>query len=191
MPGTAASPPRLVGDLAIWLVILMELATFGLLFVGFAWARRGHPEVFAQGQAQLNLGVGTINTLLLVGGSWCVARALHALRHPQPAAGRVWLLAALGTAAAFLVLKSMEFKERFAQGIDLDSSMFWTLYLLLTGFHFLHVLVAAVLLALVLWHTRTARAGPFNLHAAETAGVFWHMVDLLWLVLFPLVYVLR
>jgi len=191
VPGAAPPPPRLVGDLAIWLVILMELATFGLMFVGFAWARRSHPEVFAQGQAQLHLTAGTINTLLLVGGSWCVARALQALRHQHMAAGRVWLVAALATALAFLVLKSLEFRERFAQGIDLDTNVFWTLFLLLTGFHFLHVLVAAVLLALVLWHAGAARPGAFNLHGAETAGVFWHMVDLLWLVLFPLVYVMR
>jgi nitric oxide reductase NorE protein len=183
------SAPRLHGDLAIWLLIGAELLTFGILFVSFAVARWREPAVFAAGQATLTLRSGAVNTLLLLGGSAAVVQAVHSLRQARPAASRRALLVALGCALAFLGLKGHELAGKLGAGVDLDSSTFWMFYLLLTGFHFLHVAVAAIVLALLWWLLR--RAPAQRLHALETGGIFWHMVDLLWIVLFPLVYVLR
>jgi len=186
---TDTAPPRLHGDLAIWLLIAAELLTFGILFVSFAVARWREPAVFAAGQATLTLGSGAINTLLLLGGSAAVVVAVQALRTYRPSASRRALLLAVGCALAFLALKGHELAGKYAAGVDLDSSSFWMFYILLTGFHFLHVAVAAIVLALLWWLLRRAPAG--RLHALETGGIFWHMVDLLWIVLFPLVYVAR
>jgi nitric oxide reductase NorE protein len=183
--------PYLVGDGVVWLLVLAELLTFGLLFVSFAVSRRLEPELFAQGQGALNLSTGAINTLLLVGASWCAARAVQAIRGNRSLAGTRWLLGALAGALGFLVVKSREFAGKIAEGFDWADNSFNILYTLLTGFHFLHVLVGALVFAVMGWKARQGAYGPDRLSGPESGAVFWHMVDLLWMVLFPLVYVLR
>lgn len=186
-----AIAPRLAGDGIVWLLVLAELLTFGLLFASFAVARRLQPEVFAQGQAALNLSTGALNTLLLVAASWAAVRAVRAFEADRCDAGGHWLLGALAGAIGFLVVKSHEFAGKVAAGFDWATNAFTLLYTLLTGFHYLHVLVGAIVFA-ILW--RQARSGAYgrNHHIGPASGaVFWHMVDLLWMVLFPLVYVIR
>lgn len=193
-PADAPVTPRLAGDLAIWFVIAAELLTFGLLFVAYAVMRARHTQAFDEAQRLLDRDTGAINTVLLIAGSWCVARAVHAMQALGPAAGRAtvarWLVAAIACGSGFLALKWHEYALKWAAGIDLSSSDFFMFYYLLTGFHFLHVVAALAillgLLALTLW-----RREPASLHALETGAAFWHMVDLLWIVLFPLVYVMR
>ena len=186
-----APEPRLAGDGVVWLLVLAELLTFGLLFASFAVARRLQPGMFAQGQAELSLSTGVLNTLLLVAGSWAAVRAVRSFEADRRVAGARWLLAALAGAVGFLVVKSHEFLGKVQAGFDWATNTFTLLYTLLTGFHYLHVLVGAIVFA-VLWHK--ARQGAYSQsdHMGPTAGaVFWHMVDLLWMVLFPLVYVIR
>lgn len=186
-----APPRQLVGDLAIWLVIAAELLTFALLFLSFAVMRWRHAALFSQGQQTLDLNAGAINTALLVCGSGCVARAVQAVRGPAPRRAAGWLLAALGCGAGFLALKSSEYVHQIAAGHDLSTDDFFMFYWLLTGFHYLHVVAAMVFLAALLpWALKRGPA-PGRPHAVETAAAFWHMVDLLWIVLFPLVYVMR
>ena len=183
--------PRLAGDGVVWLLVLAELLTFGLLFASFAVARWKEPAVFAQGQAALSLHTGALNTLLLVAASWAAVRAVKAFESDRGDIGAHWLLAALAGALGFLAVKSHEFAGKIAAGFDWATNSFTLLYTLLTGFHFLHVVVGAIVFT-VLW--RRARAGTYGRanHMAPASGaVFWHMVDLLWMVLFPLVYVIR
>jgi len=141
----ADSAPRLHGDLAVWLVILIELATFALLFASFAFARVWEPQVFAQSQATLDLRFGAVNTMLLVSGSAGVARAVQALRAgAAPARAGRWWLFALACGVAFLALKGVEYADKFVAGVGLTTNTFYMFYILLTGFHFLHVLVGVV-----------------------------------------------
>ncbi|MFZ2826213.1 cytochrome c oxidase subunit 3 [Hydrogenophaga sp.] len=186
-----AVAPRLAGDGIVWLLVLAELLTFGLLFVSFAFARWREPEVFAQGQAVLSLHTGALNTLLLVAASWAAVRAVRAFEADRGDIGAHWLLVALAGAVGFLIVKSHEFVGKVQAGFDWATDAFTLLYTLLTGFHFLHVVVGAIVFAL-LW--RKARVGVYGRdhHMGPASGaVFWHMVDLLWMVLFPLVYVVR
>ena len=183
--------PRLAGDGVVWLLVLVELLTFGLLFVAFAFARWREPDVFAQGQGALSLSTGALNTLLLVGASWCAARAVYAFRQDRSASGVRWLFGAFFGAVGFLVVKSNEFAGKIAAGFDWATNSFTILYTLLTGFHFLHVLVGALVFAVLSWKARQGAYGPAKLNGPESGAVFWHMVDLLWMVLFPLVYVIR
>jgi nitric oxide reductase NorE protein len=191
LPLPAEDAPRLRGDLAVWLVILIELSTFALMFASFAFARIWEPQVFEQSQATLDLRFGAINTMLLVTGSAGVARAVQALRAgAERVAGRWWLVA-LACGLGFLALKLVEYAAKFEAGVGLGTNTFYMFYILLTGFHFLHVL-AAVVFIVVLWvQTRRGAYGPQRTHVPETGAAFWHMVDLLWIVLFPLVYVMR
>ncbi len=194
----ADTAPRLAGDLAIWFVILLELLTFGIMFVAYAFARLRELALFNATQATLELWSGTVNTVLLISGSWCVARAVQTLRDAAADASRHaarWTTAAVACGVGFLLLKFSELAGKFAAGMDLDGNRFWMFYVLLTGFHFLHVLVATLALIVVgVWMRRGAYGpgrGADRLHTPETVAAFWHMVDLLWIVLFPLLYVMR
>lgn len=187
----ADEQPRLVGDLAIWLLILIEMATFAILFLAYAFTRAGQVELFNANQATLDLHLGLVNTLCLVGGSWCVARAVHAVRLDDVRSGTRWLAGSLACGAGFLSLKGIEYADKLAAGIDMSTNDFWMFYFMLTGFHFLHVVVGMVLLVILLFFTARGAYGRHDTHALETGAAFWHMVDLLWIVLFPLVYVMR
>lgn len=179
------------GDLAVWLIILAELLAFALLFVAFAVTRARHPVLFAQSQHSLDASMGLVNTLLLISGSACVVQAVSAVAAGTRWVALGWLAGAQGCGAAFLVFKLGEFADKAAAGIDLETNLFYTFYYLLTGFHFLHVMAAMVFLGglMVLLY----RPGPTadHTHTVETGAAFWHMVDLLWIVLFPLVYLVR
>lgn len=187
----AGSMLRLRGDIAIWVVIAAELATFALLFLSYAFARVRQRAVFDASQATLDLHSGALNTALLITGSWCVARAVHALRADATRAGVRWLAAAIACGAGFIALKTVELAGKFAAGYDLSTNTFYMFYFLLTAFHYLHVVAALLFLVLVLVRARQRAYSSRDCHVPETAAAFWHMVDLLWLVLFPLVYVMR
>lgn len=189
--GSTPPPPRLRGDLGVWLVILLELLTFAILFVAFAFARTRELELFNASQATLNLQAGALNTVLLITGSWCVASAVRAVARNAHAVGARWLLASLACGAGFVAVKLAEFAQKLAAGLDIASNTFYMFYFFLTGFHFLHVAVGMMAIAYLWFKTRRGAYGRHNLHALETGAAFWHMVDLLWIVLFPLVYVMR
>ncbi len=182
---------KLPGDLAVWLIILAELLAFALLFGVFAISRLREPGLFAESQRTLDASAGLVNTLLLIGGSWCVARAVQAVNAQRRRDALGWLATAELCGAAFVVLKWGEYAAKSAAGIDLETNVFFMFYFLLTGFHFLHVLAAMVFLGflmVLIW--RSPSPLPHS-HAVETGAAFWHMVDLLWIVLFPLVYLVR
>lgn len=195
MPVPAELPvreePRLVGDLAVWLIIMAELLAFGIFFLSYAFARTRDVALFNASQSTLDLSLGGINTALLITGSWCVVRAIRAVRADASGAGVRWLVLALLCGAAFVLIKLTEYQAKWDAGLDLSSNTFYMFYFLLTGFHFFHVLAAMVFLGILTVKTAQGHYGSHNCHALETGGAFWHMVDLLWIVLFPLVYVMR
>lgn len=191
LPKCNAAAPRLSGDLGVWLVILLELLTFAILFISFAFARLRELDLFNASQRTLNLQAGTLNTVLLITASWCVACAVRAVRGDASKQGARWLLGALVCGGGFVALKLAEYADKLASGIDLSSNTFYMFYFMLTGFHFLHVVVGILALTYLWFKTRRGDYGRHDCHALETGGAFWHMVDLLWIVLFPLVYVMR
>ncbi len=189
-PGVA-TVPRLEGDLAVWLIILAELLAFAIFFLSYAFARTTNVALFNASQQTLDLTFGGINTALLITGSWCVVRAIQAVKRDASGAGGRWLMLALLCGSGFVVIKLLEYSAKFDAGLDLSTNTFYMFYFLLTGFHFFHVLAAMVFLAILLVKTVQGRYGSRDYHAMETGGAFWHMVDLLWIVLFPLIYVMR
>ena len=191
-PAHPPAAPRLPGDLFIWYVIALELATFSVMFVAFAFTRARHVELFNAAQQRLDLSTGALNTALLLTASWCVARAVHALRDGgvrRAALG--WLGAGWVLGAGFVAVKLGEYADKAAQGIGLSTNLFFDFYFILTGFHLAHVLVGLIALGIVAVGIARQRGAAPDAHALETAAAFWHLVDLLWLVLFPLVYVMR
>jgi nitric oxide reductase NorE protein len=190
-PNPDHAEPRLAGDLAMWLIILAELLTFGILFLCYAFARSQNVALFNASQLTLDLNSGAINTVLLITGSWCVVRAVKAVRRNASAPGVRWLLAALLCGVGFVSLKVIEFSAKLDAGIDLSTNTFYMFYILLTAFHFFHVILGMIFLTVLMFKTWQGAYGSHEHHALETGAAFWHMVDLLWIVLFPLVYVMR
>jgi len=179
------------GDLAIWVFILAELVAFFALFAAYAFTRLTHLELFNAMQRTLDSTAGMINTLLLITGSWAVARAVAAIKANRVRASSHWLLLALACGGGFLIVKYFEYGAKFAAGITLETNLFYTFYLALTMFHALHVVLGMVILAFVWNKTRRGGYSAHDHHGMETGASYWHMVDLVWIVLFPLVYVMR
>ncbi|HEY6896779.1 MAG TPA: cytochrome c oxidase subunit 3 family protein [Rhodocyclaceae bacterium] len=187
----AEARPHPPGDLAIWVFILAELGAFGLLFITYGFARMSHAALFDQMQQTLNRDAGALNTVLLVTASWCVARAVASIRNNASAASARWLLAGMLCGGGFLAVKMFEYAEKFSQGVNLDTNLFYMFYLILTFFHFMHVILGMGILGYVWLKTRRGGYSAADHNGMETGASYWHMVDLVWIVLFPLVYVMR
>lgn len=184
-------PPRLRGDLAIWVFILAELLAFGVFFAAYAVTRAHNVEAFNVAQAGLDRNIGAINTLLLISGSWCVVRAVQAARADRQTPAMRWMGIALLCGLGFLVAKVFEYQAKFALGLTLESDTFHMFYFSLTFFHFMHVVLGVCILAILLFKLGRGAYGSRDVHGLETGAAYWHMVDLAWIVLFPLVYVMR
>ena len=179
------------GGILIWIIVFLELVTFGAGFVVLVMQGREHAEVFKAGRALLNQPVALANTLILLTGGWCMACGITALRRGDGAKiASKWICGAIVTGIAFLVLKGIEYMEKIQHGIGLSHDAFFTIYYLLTGFHFLHVLVAVALLIYMRSAIIRRKYDRLNHQDVESSSVFWHMCDLIWLLLYPLIYLI-
>lgn len=185
------SERSLPGDLAIWVFIFAELLVFGILFAAYAFARSHNIELFNSEQKLLNTKIALVNTLLLITSSYAVVRAVLSIKNNENESCVRWLLLAIGLGAVFLFLKIREFLNDAYLGITLSHNLFDMFYLSLTFFHFLHVILGMIILGAVAWRAHLHKYSA-QLHAGvETGGAYWHMVDLLWIILFALVYVIH
>ena len=182
---------ELPGDLAMWFFIFAELLVFGIFFLAYAFARTNNVALFNASQMQLDRVSGAVNTILLISSSYFVVRAVECIRHNQGRNSARWLVAAIAFGAFFVVLKLFEFVAKFDAGITMSTNTFFMFYLFLAFFHFMHVILGMVILgaiALKAWRGGYSAAD----HAGvETGAAYWHMVDLVWIILFPLIYVLH
>ncbi|HCJ29593.1 MAG TPA: cytochrome-c oxidase [Pseudomonas sp.] len=182
---------RLPGDLAMWFFILAELTVFAILILAFAVAQLLSPELFWESRAALDSSMGLALTLSLLTSGLFAALAVEQVRMAQPRRGAALLLAALATSCVYVVLKLNEYSHLSGVGLGLEHNTFFTLYWILTGFHFLHVLLGMVILG---WMTERCRRGlytPSDCAGLESGVLYWHMVDMVWVLLFPLVYVIN
>jgi nitric oxide reductase NorE protein len=177
--------------LAIWIFILAELAVFAIFFASYAFARMHEVALFNEYQSTLDKGAALINTLALITSSYFVVRSIAAMREDRRVESVRWLLAALAMGCLFLVVKSAEYVHHFGEGVRLSTNQFYMFYLSLTFFHFLHVVLGMVILAAVAVKAHQGCYSSTEHTGMESGAVYWHMVDLVWLILFPLVYVMR
>jgi len=179
------------GDFGIWVIIYVEFVTFAALFIGYAFARRANVEIFNQSQLLLDQKSGFINTLVLITSSWFVVKAVKAIKNNNSKLSSDWLLRAMGVGSIFIVVKVMEFADKFEQGINLSTNTFFMFYLMLTVFHFLHVILGLIILFNIYKKTKLGGYSDKDHIGMETGASYWHLVDLLWIVLFPLIYIMR
>jgi len=179
------------GDLAIWIFILAELTVFAIFFSAYAFARMNNPELFNSYQATLDRGAALVNTLALITSSYFVVRAVAAIRVGAGRHCALWLGMAILMGLVFLGVKGFEYAHHFGLGITLSTNRFYMFYLSLTFFHFMHVILGLVILLAVAHKAFKGGYGARDHTGVETGASYWHMVDLVWLILFPLVYVMR
>lgn len=177
------------GGILLWIIIFLELITFGLGLMAIVYYGRLEPELFQLSRQQLNAGIGMVNTLFLLTSGYMMAMAVHRFREGQFQKSVKYIQLTLVGGGLFVALKGYEYFEKLSGGIDMEGNMFFTLYWLLTGFHLVHVLVGMVILGWMLFKMKAVYA-DITLTDLEAGGAFWHMCDLIWLLLFPALYLI-
>jgi nitric oxide reductase NorE protein len=184
-------PRRLPGVDGVWVFIGADSVIFAILFLTFMQDRLKNPALFEASRHTLDMNLGGIDTLILLSSSWSVALAIQALKRDLTDRVPRYLLGGVLTGLMFVVSKSTEYFAKFAHGITPGTNPFYMWYFTLTGIHLVHVLLGTSLLT-YLW-INSRRRGYSSAHRAvpESVASFWHLVDLLWIVLFPLLYLMR
>jgi nitric oxide reductase NorE protein len=183
--GGAARPP---GTDGIWTFVFIDMIVFSLFFIVYLSERLRLPDLFSVSQAHLDPNFGLVNALILLTSSLFVAEAVAAARLGSARQVRLRLILALVCGAMFAASKLTEYSGKFTAGITPVTNSFYSFYFLLTFIHFLHVLAGMVFIAHCLARSAVEGARPAYLTKLENTGLFWHFVDLLWLFLFPLLY---
>ncbi len=170
----------LPGNILVWILIISEFLVFAAALAGFAGARIHAPDVFRAGVAHLNPLAGSVNTAILLTSGLFAALALEASDSGRKRRASLWLAAAALLGAGFIVVKILEFAAKIRLGLTIDTDSFFTLYYLITGFHLAHVIFGVLLLVLVaVWPSRDN---------VRSVTMFWHLVDLIWVMVFPVIY---
>jgi nitric oxide reductase NorE protein len=182
---------RLVGDEGIWFFIAGDLCLFTVIFLLFMTGRMHAPAVFGRSRETLHLDLGVVNTLVLITSSYFMARAVVASRHRVRAQVVRNLSLALGIGSIFAVVKVFEYGSLFKAGISPVTNDFFMYYFVLTGLHLLHYLGGILALLVTLARARKRDLNAGYTRWIESVGVYWHMVDLIWIFLFPMLYLLR
>jgi cytochrome c oxidase subunit 3 len=186
----------------IWLFLCTEIVMFGGLFVGYALYNSMYPEIFEQGSQFLDWRYGSVNTIVLLISSFTVVYAIHSAQNNNKK-GVLWgLYITQICAAVFMVIKFIEYNHKIhegllpgkyfsyhgAQALSENIPMYFSFYFMMTGLHGSHVLIG---MGLIGWLIYRAHKGHFSSEyytPVECVGLFWHLVDLIWIYLFPLLY---
>jgi cytochrome c oxidase subunit 3 len=177
--------------LAMWLFLGSELLLFAGLFALYTAYRVEYPAQFISGIEHDALALGSTNTVVLIVSSFTVAWAVHSMREDR----RRTTLLALGVTmllgVTFLVLKGIEYSEHFADGIYPGYDVFFTLYYFMTGLHAIHMIAGLVVMTWLVQRVRHRRITAERHLALELGALYWHLVDCVWIVLWPLFYLAR
>ena len=175
------------GGILMGIIIFLELITFGMALVAFVYYGADEPEVFHQSKLQLNPTIGAINTLFLLTSGLFIANAVHFYKEENTQKTTLFFKLAMLGGFFFLLLKSYEYYTKIANGITLDTNTFFSFYWMLTGFHIIHVIIGLVLLFIT---ERNIKNNKSKLEDVEASATFWHMCDIIWLLLFPIIYLI-
>ncbi|OGU00684.1 MAG: cytochrome oxidase subunit III [Gemmatimonadetes bacterium GWC2_71_10] len=174
------------GRLAVWWVLASEIVIFGGLLASYLMHRLGHPE-WANATAVTNTWIGAFNTLVLLSSSFTAVLGHQAAEKGDGRQAARYLYMTMGGAATFILVKTYEWGHEIAAGYTITSNGFWSFYYTAAGLHALHVIAGAIIMGIV---ARDAARGR-NLHRVELIGIYWHFVDVVWIFLFPLLYIAK
>jgi nitric oxide reductase NorE protein len=181
----------LQGEPGVWVFLVAEMIVFSVLFAVIGFNRIGKTETFAAGQSLLSQPLALINTCVPIIGSALVVLALSAAHHRQNRSAARLLSWAMGCGGAFAIIKITEYTRLFNHGMWIDTDIYWTLFFVITGAHLLHVLVAVTVLGLARKRVVKGLSSRRESELCVSATCYWHMVDILWLILFALFYLVN
>ncbi len=175
----------------MWAGILCEMTEFAVLFAVYFVARYFFPQEFRAGPGQLSLLAGTLNTVWMITGSYFVVNAVIAIRENRAAASVVFLYLVFISAAAYMLTKYLEYKWNIANGVTVKNSAFFTVYYYLTLTHVVHVFWGMLGLVWIIFRTHGGAYSATYHEGMESFASYWHATDTVWLIIFPLLYLLR
>jgi cytochrome c oxidase subunit III len=195
---------REVGTLGMWTFLITEVLFFGGLFCAYIVYRTQYPDVFIEASQELNVILGGINTLVLLSSSLTVALAVHAVQEgkkPKVILGYLWFTLLCGF--VFLVIKGFEYAEKihhhlvpgknfhFDGSVGDQAQIYFSLYFMMTGIHALHMIIGIGLLIVLMWRVKHRHFTPEYYAPVEIFGLYWHFVDIVWIFLYPLLYLIH
>jgi cytochrome c oxidase subunit 3 len=191
--------------LGMWVFLITEIMFFGGMFLAYTVYRGTYPDVFAVASTSLDVFIGAANTVVLLCSSLTMVLAVRAAQLGQQKAIVVFLILTLLLGGVFLGVKAYEWKEKFEEhhvpgptfhleGVPADqqghAQLFFSLYFAMTGLHALHMVIGAGLLSVLIYQARKGRFTADYMTPVDVAGLYWHFVDIIWIFLFPLFYLI-
>jgi cytochrome c oxidase subunit 3 len=196
-----AEQQREAATLGMWVFLATEVMFFGGLFTAYVAYRALYPDAFGHASNHLDVRLGTTNTAVLITSSLTMALAVRAAQVGEAPARIVrWLAATMALGSTFLVIKLFEYAHKFREGLvpgptftyagpdARQAELFFSLYFGMTGLHALHMVIGLGLLGWLVREARRGRFGPAFHTPVENCGLYWHFVDIVWIFLFPLLY---
>ena len=176
--------------LGVWVFLATEVLLFGALFTSYTVFRMKYPELFRAEHAKLDRVLGAVNTVVLITSSLMVVFGVDAIKRGKARLFEACFGATILLAGVFLCVKYAEYAAKFHHGIYPRTNLFFSIYFMLTGLHGIHVLLGMGVLSYVILLSRRGRLSANYYTPAEMSGLYWHFVDLVWIYLFPLLYLI-
>jgi cytochrome c oxidase subunit III len=186
--------------LGMWLFLITEVLFFGGLFLAYMLYRVWYPAAWAEASRELDIVLGAFNTAVLIGSSLTMAFAVRSAQTGKQRATVVWILLTMALGLVFLIVKYFEYKEKFEhhhvpgpnfvfEGPQAGpAQIYFSLYFLMTGLHATHMIIGFFIMAVIAWMAHKKRFTPEWYTPVEISGLYWHFVDIVWIFLFPLLY---
>ncbi len=199
---TDSEQQRESAKLGMWLFLLTEVLLFGGLFVAYGVFRAWYPDMFYNAHKQLDVLMGSVNTIVLITSSLTMALAIRFIQVDKKKVSVLFLVLTLLFAFTFLVIKYFEYSHKIELGqlpgnlytftgvVGNNPHIFFSIYFAMTGLHGIHVLIGMLVIGWVLYRTRKGHFSSEYYTPVEMAGLYWHLVDLIWIFLFPLLYLI-
>ena len=175
------------GGILLWIIIFLELLTFGMAIIAFLISSKSEFSLFHESRLQLNITLGSCNTIILICSGYYMAKAVNYFKENDSKRFSSSLHLTMLIGSLFIVLKSIEYYYKIKNNLLIDTNTFFTFYWLLTIFHLIHVVVGIIILIVIQYKTKQ-QPQIVMIEDVEAAGAFWHMCDLIWLLIFPLLY---
>jgi cytochrome c oxidase subunit 3 len=189
--------------LGMWVFLVTEIMFFGGLFTAYVAYRSAYPGAFGAASDHLDLTLGAVNTAVLIGSSLTMALAVHSSQLGKRNALVIFLLLTMALGSVFLGIKAVEYAHKFEQHVvpgahfvfhgpdATHAEIFFSLYFAMTGLHALHMIIGLGVLGVLVRQASKGRFGTRYHTPVEMAGLYWHFVDIVWIFLFPLLYLIE
>ncbi len=201
LPNSGHNRDAEASKFGMWLFLFTELLLFGGLFLVYMIYRLLNPEAFLLASFELSIPLGTINTVVLLVSSMTIAMAITAIQKNDSRLSVILLAITVALSLVFMVIKYFEWSDKISYGyfpgmevynsLPPGEALFFFLYFFMTSLHALHVIIGAVLIGVVIYRTQKGLVTAEKYTLTENAGLYWHLVDLIWIFLFPLLYLIH